>query len=484
VRPNRPFTVERTERGRKIQRDLPPASSYFKGSSVRLARRTAPALAEPASRLGAHDANDEVDDQPDDRDPNREAEKKQRESDQTFENAEHGAEEEKPQHGQRADREYGAKHLDELLGVAVSITRESAARFQPDVIVVGGGLIGLTCATAIARNGLRVLVISSDEPGAASAASAGILAPSVGHPPGPARDLGVIARDMYPPYVQSLALRTGIYVALDRSGVLALAFTDDEATRLRSAAGEDAEWIDGTSLHDIEPGLASAEGGTFHREDGAVDAAALLNAVIADARQDRRISLRGGRVVRVILKDSLVHVELATGPLLGAPAVIVAAGAWVSSIAGLPRPLPVVPIRGQILAFAGVPIRHVVMTPRGYVVSRDNRSLIGSTMERVGFDARTTEDGAAQLRASAREISPDLAGRPLVQHWAGLRPVTPDFLPLVGAEPECDGLFYACGHSRNGVLLAPLTARVIAELITGGSSSVDVTAYAPDRFGP
>lgn len=356
--------------------------------------------------------------------------------------------------------------------------------FQPDVIVVGGGLIGLTCARAVAQQGLSVLVISSSEPGAASPASAGILAPSVGHPPGLARTLGIAARDMYPAYVQALAARTGVHVPLDRSGVIEVAFTDEEATSLRSMLDADAEWIDANALHDVEPALAPAMGAVLHRGDGAVDSAELLDAVSADAGQDRRIAVRDGRVIRVAPDRTLIRVELAKGDCLGAPAVIIAAGAWASSIAGLPRPLPIAPVRGQMLAFARAPIHHVIMGPRGYVVTRDNRSLVGSTMERVGFDARTTDEGAASLRASAREISPHLAAGPALEHWAGLRPVTPDFLPVVGADPEWEGLFYACGHSRNGVLLAPLTASVIAELISSGSASLDISVYAPGRFGP
>lgn len=355
--------------------------------------------------------------------------------------------------------------------------------FQPDVIVVGGGLIGLTCATEIARRERRVLLISSNEPGAASPASAGILAPSVGQTPGPARTLGLAARDMYPAYVHALASRTGVHVPLDRSGVLQVAFTDEEATVLRAMVGESAEWIDATALHDVEPALAPAAGAMLHRRDGAVDSAGLLNAVQVDVERDRRIARLEGRVIRLETGPSSLRLELAGGDRVRAPAVVLAAGAWVSLIGGLPRALPVAPVRGQVLALAGAPLRHVVMSARGYVVPRGDRSLVGSTMERVGFDAKGTEDGAALLRAYAREISADLAAGAVVEHRAGLRPVAPDFLPIVGADPQCEGLFYACGHSRNGVLLAPLTATVIAELISAGSPTFDVSIYAPSRFG-
>jgi glycine oxidase len=482
VRP-KSLTVERTERGRKILVRPSARASPLTGTTGCLGCRTAPAFPQPASRVGAHDANDEVDNQPDDRNANREAKKKKRETDQSLENAEHEAEEKEPQHGQRADREYGAKHRDELQAVAVSITRESAAVFQPDVIVIGGGLIGLTCATAIAGQGLRVHVITADERGAASLASAGILAPSVGHPPGLARTLGITARDMYPEYVHELRSRTGVQVLLDRSGVLEVAFSADDASSLRSAAGASAEWIDARALQQLEPTLAHLPGAVLHPQDGAVDSAALLMAVRADAAQNDRIGIRDGRVIRLETRARSIRLKLANGERVEAPAAVLAAGAWVSLLEGLPRPLPVVPVRGQMLAVAGAHVRHVVMAPCGYVLSRGDRSLIGSTMERVGFDAGTTEAAAALLHACAQEVVPHLAAAPVLDHWAGLRPVTPDSLPLVGADPECEGLFYACGHSRNGVLLAPLTASVIAALIATGCRPFDVSAYDPARFG-
>src|SRR5688572_5665628 len=233
-------------------------------SRGRLGRGTAPAFAQPPSRVGAHDADDEVDDQPDDRDANREAEKEERETDQPLENAEHEAEEEKPQHGQRADREYGAKHRCELQAVAVSTTREARAVFQPDVVVVGAGLIGLTCATAIAREGLRVRVISSNEHGTASGASAGILGPRVGRAPPLVRTLGIAARDIYPGYVEDLWSRTDVRVSLDSSGILEVALDDASAEVIRSSLEEGSEWVDGTALADAEPSLARAVGAAFH----------------------------------------------------------------------------------------------------------------------------------------------------------------------------------------------------------------------------
>ena len=355
--------------------------------------------------------------------------------------------------------------------------------FQPDVVVVGAGLIGLACATAVAREGLRVLVISSREEGAASAASAGILAPSVGDTSPPVRTLALASRDMYPEYAHGLTSRTGLPVPLELTGIVEIGGDEAEAAALRSSLGEDAEWLDVAALLEIEPSLGPAIGGTFHARDGSVDAVALLNAVTVDARRDPRVQLREERVMRVRAGDRAIGVELENGARVEAPSVVIAAGAWAGGIAGLPRPLPIVPVRGQMLSFAGTAPRHVVMGARGYVVPRGTQSLVGSTMEQVGFDARPTAEGEALLRALAAELFPPLGSRPVGGHWAGLRPVTPDSLPLLGPDPDCEGLFYACGHSRNGVLLAPLTASVIAALVSTGATAIETSPYSPARFG-
>jgi glycine oxidase len=355
--------------------------------------------------------------------------------------------------------------------------------FQPDVLVVGGGLIGLTCATAVAREGLRVLVASSSERGAASPASAGILAPTVGAITARGRALGIAARNLYPGYVEGLASRTGLHVTLDRSGVLEVEFDEAGAATLRANLTTGSAWIDATELSKLVPLLAPAAGAALQSHDGAVDATTLLAAVRADVERDPRISLTDGRVVRIDAARRPIVAELEAGGCVQADVLVLAAGAWIGSIRGLPRPLPVVPVRGQILELEGPTLGRVVMGPRGYAVPRSNRSLVGSTMEQVGFDPRATPEGAALIRALAAELSPSLASRAAVGHWAGLRPVTPDFLPIVGADPDCAGLLYACGHSKNGVLLAPLTAQVIAQLVTHGSSSIDVSPYAPARFG-
>jgi len=287
---------------------------------------------------------------------------------------------------------------------------------------------------------------------------------------------------MYPDYLRSLEDRTGLQVALDRSGVLEVAFDPIDANALLTRTQSGTAWLDSHQVHALEPSVARAAGAAFHAHDGAVDSRALLGAIRIDAARERRVRFEEDRVVRID-PGRTIAVQLQSERRIEASQVVVAAGAWVSSIAGLPHALPVEPARGQMLSLPRVPVHHVVMGPRGYLVPRRDEVLIGSTMERVGFDACTTDEGATLLCEIAGELVPALAGQPVLAHWAGLRPMTPDQLPIVGADRECPGLIYACGHSKNGVLLAPLTARAVADLIVRGTPSIDVAAYAPARFG-
>jgi glycine oxidase len=161
---------------------------------------------------------------------------------------------------------------------------------------------------------------------------------------------------------------------------------------------------------------------------------------------------------------------------------VLAAGAWSPLIEGLPRPLPVEPLRGQMISLAASPVRHVVYGHDGYLVPRGDMTLVGATMEHVAFDVSTTAEGVAGLRAAAAELCPALAGLPVAKAWAGLRPVSPDFLPIIGRDPDSPSLIYACGHSRNGVLMAPLTADCVAALLVGETPPASLAAFGIERF--
>ena len=163
--------------------------------------------------------------------------------------------------------------------------------------------------------------------------------------------------------------------------------------------------------------------------------------------------------------------------------VVIAAGAWSAQIESLPRPLPVVPVRGQLVSvpWPSETPRVILYHDHGYVLPRAHTAILGSTMEYVGFDASVTAEAQAQLLTDARRLLPDLDTR-APKSWSGLRPVTPDGLPLLGPDPDVDGLWYATGHGRNGILLAALTGDVIADLITTGATDMDVSLFRPDRF--
>ena len=365
-----------------------------------------------------------------------------------------------------------------------------------DVVVVGGGLIGLACAAELAARGLGVILLADPRPGEASPAAAGMLAPSVERSDGSAHRFALTARDRYPDYVAWLAERTGIIVPLNRLGILELALGDEAAEALRAQAlhganGGAPRWLDRRTLAAEEPALAHAAGALLQPGDGAVDNVTLIRALEALVAADERIQVVRQSAQRIAFPGNgggggAAGVEVATargGERLRAARLVLAAGAWAGQIEGLPRALPVEPLRGQMIALAAAPLRHVVYGAGGYAVPRDDgRTLIGATMERVAFDATTTRPAIDQMRATGTAICPALAGARLISGWAGLRPVTPDMLPIIGPDPEQPSLIYACGHSRNGILMAPLTADVVADLVTGAAPAHDLAPFRVERF--
>ena len=354
---------------------------------------------------------------------------------------------------------------------------------NPDAVVIGGGLIGLCAAAAMASRGLRVTILASSRPGEASPAAAGMLAPSVERATGPAHDFAVAARDRYPAFLATVEERTGIRVPLNRLGILQVALSERGVRGLQKGALPTTKWLDSGELQQLEPALHNALGAAWSPDDGAVDNVVLLRGLEALADSDPLITHLYESASSVAPRPGPgVVVSTAAGARIDAGHAVLAAGCWSSAVGGSGLAAAVSPARGQLVSYPAQPLRHVVYGPRGYVVPRGDVTIGGSTMENAGFDASTTSEGIARVRSAAEEICPPLSDAAPVKAWAGLRPVTPDMLPLLGPDPANAALIYACGHSRNGVLMAPLTGDVVADLVTGSPLSYDLSQFRPARF--
>ncbi len=349
------------------------------------------------------------------------------------------------------------------------------------MIVVGGGLIGLAVASGAAARGASVCVVGESRTGEASAAGAGMLAP------GAESDelrgdvvvrFAVAGRDLFPSYLQSIRERTGIEVPLDRSGILELSFDEKPAS---PPVG--SEWLDAGALHALEPTLADFTGATLHPYDGSVDNVVLLQALRRLVRTYDAAVLVAGRARSIDVSGMRPRVTLASGDSIEGGFVVLAGGAWVSQLGGLPRPVPVRPVRGQMLSLGASTLHHVTYGGGGYLVPRTGgRTLVGATMEDVGYDCSTTQEGRDTLTSVAARIAPSLGAAPLLSHWAGLRPITPDGLAILGPDPDAPSLLYACGHGRNGILLAPITGESIGAMAVGEAASFDLSPFAIGRF--
>ncbi len=361
-----------------------------------------------------------------------------------------------------------------------------------DVVVIGGGIAGAAVAAALAGPGRRLTLLERGPgSGAATDASAGMLAAQIEARAGDALlPLALAARDCYDRLLASLPVDVAHRLAYRPTGILHVALTDEEAAGLagqadaQRALGLEAQWLDQGELRRRHPAIApAARGALLTPRDGCIHNAALAAALRATA------FAHGAHIVtaaasQVLARRGTVTAVRSSAGTWRARWVVVAAGAWSPLLRGLPRPLPVEPVRGQMLLVAAPDgwREQVVFGPRGYVVPREGRALLGSTMERAGFDATTTPAGLAQVRAAAAELIPALAGAPALASWAGLRPMTPDGLPILGRDPDLDGLLYATGHGRNGILLGPLTGELIRDLVVRGETAVDIAPYGVARF--
>jgi glycine oxidase len=365
---------------------------------------------------------------------------------------------------------------------------------------VGGGVIGLACAWRAAQQGMRVRVVEREEPGSgASGVAAGMLAP-VGEATWGEEDLlraALASHEMWPAFSAELADAAGdSETSLVQEGGLHVALDADEAAELRRrfdlmrSLGLEADWLTGTECRSLEPGLGpSAYAGAYAPHEAGVDPLAVVSTLHRACLAAGVDVVTGRSVARAIWEgDSICGVTTYDGVDHRARQTVLAAGAWSGSMEWLPEAAlpPVRPVKGQIITLCGDELeqvaRRIVVTERVYLVPRrDGRLVAGATVEEMGFDTRITAGGIHELLREAYRALPQVSELELERAVAGLRPGTPDNAPIIGRS-GVDGLIVATGHYRNGVLLAPLTARGVVALLSGEDLPVELEMADPARF--
>ncbi len=362
------------------------------------------------------------------------------------------------------------------------------------VAVVGGGIIGCATAYELAKAGCAVTLFERATPGAeASGAAAGMLAPLGESSETPFEKLAVKSWRLYPGVAEELRERTGIDVEYVTRGTIYPFFTAEdvraaEARTARPLARElGIEALDAAQVHDREPALAtSVRGAMFVQGDHWVNNQRLVVAYAQAAVAAGVIMRAGCTVTRVVVDEGRARGVIADGERYDGDVVLLAAGAWTGDlVASFGARLAIEPKRGQMLALAHVPpvLHHCVHSDEVYLVPRPSGELlVGATVERVGFQRAVTADGIGRLIAAALALAPALGALPITRTWFGFRPWVSDSLPVLGPWPGAEGLFIATAHFRNGIMLAPITARLMTNWITGAGPGMEVRDFLPDRF--
>lgn len=367
-----------------------------------------------------------------------------------------------------------------------------------DVLIIGGGIIGLAIARELHKKGVPKITIL--ERGAigkeASHAAAGMLAP---HAETDKLDDFFFFCDesnkLYPNFAAELFDETGVDIELDREGTLYLAFTETDAKEIRNrfkwqkGAGLQVEHLSAQETRQAEPFVSpDVRESLFFPNDWQVENRQLVHALQKFAELNDIKIRENTEVTRLLTENGKITGAETDTEKFFAGKVILATGAWTSFIKTEDfAMLQVKPIRGQMIAFhtAKRLFQKVIYSPRGYLVPRfDGRVLAGATMEDVGFDRNTTESGINFLHENALEIAPSLVNLEVAEEWAGLRPFAADGLPILGSFPSVENLFLATAHYRNGILLAPLTAKILAENIIEKKDSNYLRVFSPNRFAP
>jgi glycine oxidase len=364
-----------------------------------------------------------------------------------------------------------------------------------EVVVVGGGLAGTAVALALVERGAAVNVLDVERPGsAATGASAGMLAPqyeSAGR--GPLYSVLVESRERYGEFVRRIERLAGVSVGHRRDGMLVANLTAAEHAAAAAmlawqhAEGQRGELIDGASATRLQPGIApDIDSWLWLPDEAQVDAQRLADCLTHALSAAGARVLAGRRAVAVeSAAGTVTGVRLEDGRVLAADAVVVAAGAWSSVLEGLPHRLRVRPVRGHILRFAAgaAPLKRIVASHAGrYLVPRsDGTVLAGSTMDESGYDRSIDDARLGIVHDACARLLPALRHRRPAEVWADLRPISADGLPVIGPAPGTDGLFYATGYGRNGILIAPAAGEIVARLVLGDTAPGDWRAFAPDR---
>ncbi len=360
-----------------------------------------------------------------------------------------------------------------------------------DVVVVGAGAVGAACARELALASRKVLILEpGGDMGQAWRAAAGMLAPQIeADQDDPLFEFGLAAREHYAPLAEALEETTGQDIGLWQDGIASVAANEAEAGGLKSKVawqrqqGHLSDWLDAEEVQNRWPWLGPTEGALWAAHEGALEPEKLVGALLADAQ----------RLGAVVTTDTATAIDREGDRVAGVagrqdryPAgdVVLAAGAWSGGIDGLPRPLSVAPVRGQMAALPWLEevSRTVIYGKNCYLVTRGDEAIVGSTMEYVGFRPEVTSAGVGRVLAAVTELCPVLTRAEPRRTWAGLRPMTPDGLPIIGPEPRLPGLWYATGHGRNGILLAGLTGKVISQLLAGEPAAEDIAKFSPGRF--
>jgi glycine oxidase len=349
-----------------------------------------------------------------------------------------------------------------------------------DVIIVGGGIIGLSLSIALRKRGSKVLIVERGEPGReASYAAGGMLVDCTTETPPALQPLATASASMYPEFAHELQVESGVNVDLRDQGTIVF----PRAGHVRERPGFTHTSLLPAPLAELEPALAATDRPAFSLKERSVDPRGVTTAAWETAKK-RGVDFSSGDPAHSV---TVVHGRVAgvitAKTAFAAPKVVNCAGAWAGQIA--PHSFPTRPVKGQMLCLAAPSrtlLKHVVRTPEIYLIPRsDGRILVGTTVEEAGFDKRTDRATIQHFHRSAMAMVPELQNARILEDWAGLRPGTPDALPILGST-STPGYYIAAGHFRDGILLAPITAQVMADVINERPPAFDLTPFSPQRF--